>query len=232
MTTARIGGIALLLFVLAFVATFTLESLRVQLGFEDGDNPEQSVAFIKKHGRIYEVSGIVQISMTILLTVGALAVAEVAGQSAPPFAVKSMTAFGLFSAAGYFLNGAMRLAAARPLLYIDGLQHEWGVTAYLIVQMVGVQGFAQAGIVNFSFWAMGFSLLNTKTRLFPRAFSLLGLFPAVHIFLGLFGPFLGAALDSLWLVYVMSIFGTVLWGLILGFMLVFRKSAGQSAAMA
>jgi len=225
MSTARAGGISLTVFVLAFVATFALESWRVQLGFEDGDNPEQSVSFIKQHGRIYEISGIVQILMTVALTVGSLAVAEVIGQSAPPLAVKSIAAFGLFSAAAYFLNGALRLAAARPLLYIDGLRHEWGVTAYLIVQMVGVQGFAQAGIVNFGLWALGVSLVNARIHLFPRALSLLGVFPAFHLFAGLFGPFLGTALDSLFMLYVLSIFGTVLWCFVLGILLVRWKPA-------
>ncbi|MFN8442589.1 MAG: DUF4386 family protein [Caldilineaceae bacterium] len=220
MTTQRIGGISLIIFVLAFVATFTLESLRVPLGFEDGDNPEQSVTFIRQHGRIYEASGIVQLLMTVALTIGSLAVAEVIRPSAPSLAVKSIAAFALFSAAGYFLNGALRLAAARPLLYIDDLRHEWGVTAYLIVQMVGVQGFAQAGLVNFGFWAIGISALNARIRLFPRVLSLLGIFPTFHLFAGLFGPFLGTVFDSLFIVYVLSIFGTVLWCLVLGILLV------------
>lgn len=136
-STARIGGIALILFALAFVATFALESMRVPLGFEDGDNPEQSVAFIKQHGNIYEASGTLQIFMMVALTVGTLAVAATLGQPTPSLANRAITAFGLFAAFAYFLNGALRLAAARPLLYIDSLQHDWGVTAYLIVQMVG-----------------------------------------------------------------------------------------------
>jgi hypothetical protein len=224
-TTARVGGISLIVFTLAFIATFTLESWRVRLGFEDGDNPEQSVTFIKQHGRIYEASGIVQILMTVALTVGSLAVAETLGQPVPSLAVKSLTAFALFSAAAYFLNGALRLAAARPLLYIDSLGHEWGVIAYLIVQMVGVQGFAQAGIVNFSFWAIGVSLVNIRARQFPRVLSLLGVLPAFHLFTGLFGPFLGTALDNLFVFYILSIFGTVLWCFVLGILLVRRKPA-------
>lgn len=223
--TARIGGVALIGFALAFVAVFALESWRVSLGFDDGDNPEQSVTFIQQYGRIYEVSGIAQIAMTVALTVGSLAVAELFRPSAPSLAVKSITAFALFSAVTYFLNGALRLAAARPLLYIDGLHHEWGVTAYLIVQMVGVQGFAQAAIVNFSFWAIGVSILNARIPLFPRAFSLLGLFPAFHLFVGLFGPFLGTALDGLFILYVVSIFGAVLWCFVLGILLVCWKPA-------
>ena len=140
-STARFGGIALILFALAFVATFVLESMRVPLGFEDGDNPEQSVAFIKQHGDLYEASGTLQIFMMVAMTVGTLAIAAILGQPTPSLAIKAITAFGLFAAFAYFLSGALRLAAARPLLFIDSLQHDWGLTAYLIVQMVGVQVF-------------------------------------------------------------------------------------------
>lgn len=223
--TARVGGISLIVFALAFVATFALEARRVPLGFDDGDNPEQSVAFIKKHARIYEASGILQIFMTVALTVGTLAVAETLGQPTPSLAVKSITVFGVFAAASYFLNGALRLAAARPLLYIDSLRHDWGLTAYLIVQMVGIQGFLAAGLVNFSIWAIGVSFVNARSHVFPRALSVLGVFPAFHVFVALFGPFLGSASDSLFPFYVLSIFGTVLWCFVLGILLVRRKSA-------
>ena len=223
--TARVGGIALIAFALAFIATFALEARRVSLGFEDGDNPEQSVAFIKLHGGIYEASGTLQIFMTIALTFGTLAVAGIIGQPTPSLIVKSITAFGLFAAAAYFLNGALRLAAARPLLYIDGLRHDWGLTAYLIVQMVGIQGFLQAGIVNFSFWAIGVSLVNVRSRVFPRALSMLVVFPAFHMFTLLFGPFLGKAFDGLYVFYILSVFGTVLWCFMLGILLLRWKPA-------
>jgi hypothetical protein len=223
--TARIGGIALILFALAFITTFALEATRVSLGFEDGDNPEQSVAFIKKHGGIYEASGTLQIFMTITLTVGILAVAETIDQPTPSLLVKSITVFGLFAAAAYFLNGALRLAAARPLLYIDSLRHDWGVTTYLIVQIVGIQGFLQAGIINFSFWAIGVSFVNARRHMFPRALSVLVVFPAFHMFALLFGPLLGKAFDGLYLFYVLSVFGTILWCFLLGILLVRRKPA-------
>ena len=224
MITSRAGGLALIVFSLAFVATFMLESWRVPLGYDDGDNPEQSVAFLRQHGRIYEASGIVQILMTVALTVGALAVADLSSPHSPSLLANTTTAFGLFSAAAYFLNGALRLAAARPLLYIDGLNHEWGVTAYLVVQMVGVQGFAQAGIVNLSIWALGVNLQNTRMRLVPRVLSVLGIFPALHLFLGLFGPLFGTAFDGLFPLYVGSFFGTVFWCLVLGILLLRRKA--------
>ena len=223
--TARVGGIALIVFTVGFVATFALESWRVPLGFDDGDNPEQSVTFIREHAGIYEASGITQIFMAVALTVGALAVAETMGQPTPSLAVKSVAAFALFAAAFYFVNGALRLAAARPLLYFDSLRHDWGLTAYLIVQMVGVQGFVQAAISNFSFWAIGISLSNARSHLFPRAVSLMGVFPAFHLLFGLFGPIFGNAIEGLYLLYVSSIFGAVLWCFILGIVLVRRKTA-------
>ena len=70
-----IGGIFLIIFSLSFIGVFALESSRVQLGFEDGDNPEQSVAFLREHGVIYEVSGTLQIMMSVALVISVLAVA-------------------------------------------------------------------------------------------------------------------------------------------------------------
>jgi len=223
--TARVGGVFLIAFALAFLGAFFVESLRVSYGFDDGDNPEQSVAFLKEHGEVYEGSAVLQIFMMVALTVGALAVAQTIGPAAPALAVKSITAFGLFAAFAFFLNAALRLAAARPLLYIDSLSHEWGLTAYLTVQMIGVQGFMQAALVNLSFWTIGICVLNLRSRTFPLAMSLFGLPPAFHVFVGLFGPLFGNAFEGLFLLYVLGLFGSALFCLVLGVVLVRFKPA-------
>lgn len=214
--TRLIGGICLIAFSLAFIGVFALESSRIQLGFEDGDNPEQSITFLREYSVIYEVSGTLQIMMSIALVVSVLVVANTLGQETSDLPVNISSVFGSFAAAGYFLNGALRLAAARPLLYIDGLNHEWGITAYLVVQMVGIQGFAQAAIVNLGFWAIGLSLVTAQRRLLPRAIPLLAVFPAFHLIAAIFLPFLGEPPSALFVLYVFSIFGTVLWCLVLG----------------
>ncbi|MBE0696851.1 MAG: hypothetical protein IH586_08000, partial [Anaerolineaceae bacterium] len=158
MTSASmIGGILLIAFTLAFIAVFSLESSRVQLGFDDGDNPEQSIDFLYEYSIVYEISGTLQILISVTLVYSVLAVAQIFRKPTFDPAVYSSTIFGLFAAGAYFLNGALRLAAARPLLYIDSLNHEWGIIAYLVVQMVGIQGFAQAAIVNLGLWAIGLS---------------------------------------------------------------------------
>jgi hypothetical protein len=54
----------------------------------------------------------------------------------------------------------------------------------------------QATIVNLGFWAIGVSLVNAGSHQFPRALSLLGVFPAFHLFAGLLGPVLGTALET------------------------------------
>ncbi len=223
--TRLIGGICLIAFSLTFISVFALESSRVQLGFEDGDNPEQSIAFLREYSVIYEVSGTLQIMMSVALVVSVLVVANTFGQETSDLPVNISSVFGIFAAAGYFLNGALRLAAARPLLYIDGLNHEWGITAYLVVQMVGIQGFAQAAIVNLGFWAVGLSLVTAQRRLLPRVIPLLAAFPAFHLIAAILLPFLGEVPSTLFILYVFSIFGTVLWCLVLGIFLTRFKTA-------
>ena len=115
------------------------------------------------------------------------------------------------------------MAAARPLLYIDNLNHDWGITAYLVVQMVGIQGFAQAAIVNLGFWAVGLSLTTAQRRLLPKTILLLAAFPIFHLIAAIFLPFLGEVPSALFLLYVVSIFGTVIWCLVLGIFLVRLK---------
>lgn len=223
--TRLIGGICLIAFSLAFIGVFALESSRVQLGYDDGDNPEQSVAFLREHAIIYEVSGTLQIMMSVALVISVLVVANSFAQETSDLPVNISSVFGIFAAAGYFLNGALRLAAARPLLYIDGLNHEWGVTAYLVVQMVGIQGFAQAAIVNLGFWAIGLSLVLVRRRFLPKAIPLLAAFPAFQLFAAILLPFFGEPPSALFILYVLSIFGTVLWCLILGIFLTRFKTA-------
>ena len=223
--TRLIGGICLIAFSLAFIGVFALESSRVQLGYDDGDNPEQSVAFLLEHAIIYEVSGTLQIMMSVALVISVLVVANSFAQETSDLPVNISSVFGIFAAAGYFLNGALRLAAARPLLYIDGLNHEWGVTAYLVVQMVGIQGFAQAAIVNLGFWAIGLSLVLVRRRFLPKAIPLLAAFPAFQLFAAILLPFFGEPPSALFILYVLSIFGTVLWCLILGIFLTRFKTA-------
>ena len=223
--TRLIGGILLIAFSIALIGVFALESSRVQLGFDDGDNPEESVAFLKEYGVIYEASGTLQILMSVSLVISALIVANTFNQETPDLAVNISSVFGIFAAAGYFLNGALRLAAARPLLYIDSLNHDWGITAYLVVQMVGIQVFAQAAIVNLGFWAVGLSLISIRRKFFPRAIALLAVFPAFQLFAAILLPFLGEVSSALFIIYVFSIFGTVLWCLVLGIFLTRSRRA-------
>ena len=220
-----IGGICLIAFALAFIGVFALESSRIRLGYDDGDNPEQSIAFLREYSVIYEVSGTLQLMMSVALVVGVLVVADTFRRETAALPLNIVSVFGIFAAAGYFLNGALRLAAARPLLYIDGLNHEWGITAYLVVQMAGIQGFAQAAIVNLGLWAVGLSLVTAQQRLLPRAILWLAVFPAFHLIAAIFLPFLGDLPDALFPLYVFSIFGTVLWCLALGLFLTRFKAA-------
>ena len=62
---------------------------------------------------------------------------------------------------------------------MDSLNHAWGLSAYLAVQMAGTPGLASAGIFAFSGWAIGLSLAGWRSRKFPLALSVLGFLPAM-----------------------------------------------------
>lgn len=64
------------MFALAYAGWIAIELPRVALGFDDGDDPEQSVAFLREHGDIDYLAGVASVVMALALTVLALAVAE------------------------------------------------------------------------------------------------------------------------------------------------------------
>lgn len=133
---------------------------------------------------------------------------------------------GIFSAAFLFIHGVVRLSV-EPLLYIDSLDRDWGEAAYLVVQVVGVHGFAQAGVFALCLWAIGISLIGLRTRALPVAVCLLGAIPVIRV-LGLLGP-LGVLPDDmpdvLWIVFMVSIPGVMLWCLVLGLVLLRGRGA-------
>lgn len=222
-STARVGAISIIVFALAGIAWSALELAPPILGFGDTDDPAVSLQFLREHSDIYVKAGIVLILMAITLTVATFAVSDVVAPRSNSLALRSTSAFGLFSAAFFFGHGALRMGSG-PLLHIDSLNHDWGEAAYLAVQMVGIHGFAQAAIFTLCTWAIGISLIGLRTKTIPLVLCALGVIPAFRLLGGLLGPlgFLPEGLWFLWPLFMASIPGVMLWCLILGIVLLRR----------
>ena len=77
---SKIGGVALILFVLCFFAFFALGSFRESLGFHDADNPGVMMKYLNKRIDLFTLSGILNVLMGILLTITALSIYETFGK--------------------------------------------------------------------------------------------------------------------------------------------------------
>lgn len=217
--TALAGGLSLILFALAGIAWFALEAVPVGLGFEDTDDPAVSVAFLRDHAVVWAQAGLALFGMAAGLLVASLAVADLLALRAGGLALRAVTVVGVLSATFLFGQGVLRNSAL-PILHIDGLSAASGEAAYLAVQMAGVHGFAQGGILAFSAWAVGISVIGLRSRSIPVWLGVLGVIPAFRIVASLLGPH-GVSTDALWVVYMASIIGTLLWCLAFGAVLMF-----------
>ncbi len=223
----RIAGASAIVTGLAGAIWFFLESAPPRFGFDDTDNPLLSLQFLDQHSVVYAQAGVALFALAIALIVAAHAVSDALAHRADPLALKVVATFGLFSAAFFFMHGVLRLSVL-PILYVDGLRDEWGQAAYLVSQFAGVHGFAQGGIVMLCVWAVGISLIGLRTRALPIALCALGVVPAFRL-LGILGPF-GISSDDLWIFYMASIAGVMLWVLVLGLVLLLRQGPSAQTA--
>jgi len=226
--TSKVAAFSTILFALAGIVWFVLETTPPRLGFEDTDNPALMVGFIRQYPEVFVQAGTTLVLMAISLTIAVLAVAEVVGPRSGALGLRSASAFGLFSAAFFLFGGAVRIGSSGPLLHMAGLREEWGEGAYLAAQVVG-QALLIGGIYALCLWAVGLSLIGLRTKVIPLALCVLGVLPAFRIVSGTLGP-LGLLPDAgvLWVISIASIFGTILWCLILGIVLL-RRSFGSTA---
>lgn len=97
---------------LAGIVWFALYLTPVRLGFDDTDSPAVSLAFLRGHSEIYTQMGIVLILMAIALTVATFAVSDTLSSRSGSLALRATSAFGLFSAAFFFMFGVV-LSACR-----------------------------------------------------------------------------------------------------------------------
>ena len=222
----RLAGSAILVFALAGIAWFYLESTPPRLGFEDTDDPALMLEFIRAYPQVFVQAGAALLAMSVSLTVAVLAIAEVVGARPSRLAVRSASAFGLMAATFFLFGGAVRIGSSGPLRHMAGLSDRWGEDAYVAAQ-VSSQAVLGGGLLALCLWAVGLSLVGLRTRTLPTALCVLGLIPAFRIVSGMLGP-LGLLPDwgVLWLVSIGSIFGTILWCLLLGAVLIHRGSGG------
>ncbi len=219
--TTIVAGLAAVGVGLLGIAWFALYLAQPMLGFEDTDDPALGVRFVRAHPDVFTGTGTVLILTSIVLTIAVTSLAATSRQERGSWAVRSASAFGLFAAFSFLMFGAMRIGAVGPLLYIASLDQAWGETAYLVVQMAGVQGVMPAGLLALSLWAVGLSLIGIRTRLVPIVISALGIIPAIHVVGRLVGE-LGVLPDEAWLLMILSIPGTLVWCLLLGVGLLIR----------
>lgn len=225
--TARVGAIATIVAGIAGVVWFALEIVPPSLGFEDTDSPAVMLEFLRGHSDVFLQAADVLLLLAICLTIATFAVRDALLPRADSLGLRFVSAMGLFAAAFLFMNGVVR-ASAGPLVYIDGLDHDWGAAAYLAVQMVGTHGFAQGGTLAFCIWAIGVSLIGLRTRTLPAALCALGVIPAFRLLTLLLGPW-GLLPDGLWIVAMIAIPGTMLWCVFLGVVLLRRSFARRPA---
>lgn len=224
----RVAGLSIIVFALAGICWFVLESAPPRLGFEDTDDPATMVGFVREHPEIFVQAGTMLIIMAISLTVAVLGVAGIMGPGSRPVGLQSSSALGLFAAAFFLFGGAIRIGSSGPLLHMAGLREEWGEAAYLAAQVVS-QAVLIGGIFALCLWVVGLSVIGLRTKAIPLALCVLGILPAFRIVSGTLGP-LGLLPDAegLWLLGMASILGTILWCLLLGAVLL-RRSFGSIA---
>jgi hypothetical protein len=224
--TTSVAGLAAVAVGVLGLTWFALYLGQPMLGFEDTDDPALGVRFVRAHPDVFTGTGIALILMSILLTIAVVSLAATAregreGRERGDWAVRATSAFGLFAAFSFLVFGVMRIGAVGPLLHIASLDAAWGETAYLVVQMAGVQGLLPAGLLALGVWATGLSLIGLRTRLIPLAMCILGLIPAIHVAGRLVGE-LDVLPEEAWLLMIASIPGTLVWCVLLGLGLTVR----------
>lgn len=202
------GATAAVVFTVAGVAGYLVETTARTPGFDDGDNPAQSVALFAVNPTPYSLSGLALAVAALALLVLVLAVREAVLRRVRPLYATFVTALGLISAAFLFLAGVIRLQAPGTVTHITSLDREWGLAAYLAVQMSGTQGALSAAIFACALWVVGLCLL--AGRALPVTVRVLGALPALALLLPLMA-LLGRlarlpALDALYPAYLVAIF--------------------------
>lgn len=203
------GTIGAVLFVLAGAAGFVLETTARTEGMDDGDNPAESLALFAVNPNAYSLSGLALSTSAIALLLLVLAVAETVLRSVRPLYARFVTGVGLISVVLFFLAGVIRLQAPGTVTHIASLDRDWGLAAYLAVQMSGTQGALSAAIFACALWSTGLCVASARPRSLPVAVLVLGVLPALVVLLplgALVGRLAGQSIaDLVYPVYLVAI---------------------------
>ena len=207
------GPLSAVLFTVAGPAAFLLEANARTAGYDDGDNPAQSVAMFAVNPTPYSLSGLALTVAALALLMLVLAVSETLFRRVRQLHAAFVTGTGAIAAAVLFLGGVIRLQAPGTVTHIAGLDREWGLSAYLAVQMSGTQGALSAAIFAFAVWAVGVCVLGGRARAVPVAVLVIGVLPALVLLvplLALLGRLVGwPALDAAYPVYLAAVVGGI-----------------------
>lgn len=175
-TPPRVGtAVALLVAAVALVAASVAEFAPGEIR-GDGDNPADSIAFLRAAKEFYAYSGAALILGGATLITGVLGVARIVRVGGLSLAFTAATAFGVLAGGFLAVAGVLRLNTTGTVLHISNLDADWGESAYLAVQMAGTQGLLATGMVGLSGWLVAVALLAARRRLVGLA--LIGLPPA------------------------------------------------------
>jgi hypothetical protein len=165
----RLGtGIALVIAALALVAASIAEFAPGEIR-GDGDNPGESIAYLRAAKEFYGYSGAALILGGSTLIAGVLGVARMVRTGGLSLAFGTATAFGILAGGFLAVAGVLRLNATGTVLHISDLDPGWGESAYLVVQMAGTQGLLATGMLGLCGWIVAVALLAVRRRLFALA---------------------------------------------------------------
>jgi hypothetical protein len=200
----RVGtAVALVVAAVALVAASVAEFAPGEIR-GDGDNPADSIAFLRAAKEFYGYSGASLILGGAALITGVLGLARIVRVGGLSLAFTAATAFGVLAGGFLAVTGVLRLNATGTVLHISGLDAGWGESAYLAVQMAGTQGLLATGMIGLSGWLVAVALLGARRRL--GGLALVGLAPAAILLLlcsdALLSTFVGEWPEWAFLAYV------------------------------
>jgi hypothetical protein len=164
-TPPRVGtAVALFVAAVALVAASAAEFAPGELR-GDGDNPADSIAFLRAAGNFYGYSGLALIVGGATFIVGVLGMARIVRVGGLSLAYGGATAFGVLAGGFLAVAGVLRLNATGTVLHISNLDPEWGESAYLAVQMAATQGVLATGMIGLAGWLVATGLAAVRRRL-------------------------------------------------------------------
>ena len=202
----------------AGLAWIWMELAPTRTAFADTDNPSMGLSFLNADPTAWPLAGLAAGIAAVALVATVLAMrdrlASAPGDGAKPgVGVDTISVLGIMAAACLFGMGAVRMSGG-PIRYVQGLDQDWGETAYLVIQFVGTQALATGGLVLLALWLGCVAWMGARRRVIPRVVALLAVLPALRL-VGVLGP-LGIEAEGVWLLLILAIPAAFVWLVLLG----------------